>query len=113
MDLLVPEPVEGPASYTFYAKTTDYASRFKLVFSANDASTGSASDGTFAFISDGNIIITDADADAILQIVDVTGRVIVCRDGVHTVSTDGMTPGVYVLRLINGDDVKTQKIVVR
>jgi len=23
-----------------------------------------------------------------------------------------MTPGVYVLRLINGDDVKTQKIVI-
>ncbi|MBO7617991.1 MAG: hypothetical protein J6T22_12365 [Bacteroidales bacterium] len=32
VDLLVPEPVEGPASYTFTAKTTDYANRFKLVF---------------------------------------------------------------------------------
>ena len=36
VDLLVPEPVEGPASYTFTAKTTDYESRFKLVFSASE-----------------------------------------------------------------------------
>jgi hypothetical protein len=31
---------------------------------------------------------------------------------VHAVSTSGMVPGVYVLRLINGDNVKTQKIVI-
>ncbi len=29
------------------------------------------------------------------------------------VSQAGMTAGVYVLRLINGNDMKTQKIVVR
>lgn len=32
---------------------------------------------------------------------------------VRHVSTRGMAPGVYVLRLINGEDVKTQKIVIR
>ena len=99
-------------SYSFYARTTDYANRFKLVFSAKDASTDSASDETFAFISNGNIIITDANANATLQIVDMTGRVIVCRDAKSCVSTSEMTPGMYVLRLINGDDVKTQKIVI-
>jgi hypothetical protein len=36
VDLLVPEPVEGPTFYTFTAKTTDYESRFKLVFSASE-----------------------------------------------------------------------------
>ena len=40
VDLLVPEPVEGPASYTFTAKTTDHESRFKLVFSANGDADG-------------------------------------------------------------------------
>ena len=100
--------------YTFDAKSNDYASRFRLVFSAND----SASEGStaFAFVdADGNIIINDTGADdAILQIVDVMGRVLVSRDAFNAspISTTGMTPGVYVLRLINGDDVKTQKIII-
>ena len=116
VDLLVPEVpepvegVEGPTSYTFQAKTTDYASRFKLVFSAKDASTGSASDETFAFISGGNIIV---DGEGTSQVIDVMGRIVISRDCACTVSTNGMAPGVYVLRLINGNDAKTQKIVVR
>jgi hypothetical protein len=50
-----------------------------------------------------------------LQVIDVMGRVIVSREGdvSGNVSTNGMAPGVYVLRLINGNSVKTQKIVVR
>ena len=95
------------SSYTFTSKTTDYESRFKLVFSANGASTGS---GTFAYMSDGNIIIN---GEGVLQVVDVMGRIIVSSDVARNVSTAGMTPGVYVLRLINDNDVKTQKIVVK
>ena len=68
------------------------------------------SDGTFAFISNGNIIVN---GEGTLQIIDVMGRVIRCTDVARNVSTSGMTPGVYVLRLINGNDVKTQKIVVK
>ena len=97
-------------AYTFTAKTTDYESRFKLVFSANTEDGPSTGSGTFAFISDGNIIVN---GEGTLQVIDLTGRIIVCRDALHCVSTTGMTPGVYVLRLINGDDVKTQKIVIR
>ncbi len=97
-------------SYTFEAKTSDYASRFLLRFIPKDGS--STSSETFAFISNGNIVITDADANATLQIVDVTGRVVVSSDAARNVSTSGMSAGVYVLRLINGNDVRTQKIVV-
>ena len=97
-------------SYTFEAKTTDYASRFKLVINDNNngPSIGSV---TFAYISDGSIIINNA-GDATLQIVDMMGRVVVEGDAMNRVSTSEMAPGVYVLRLINGNDVKTQKIVI-
>ena len=95
--------------YTFNAKTTDYASRFKLMFSINQEDGPSTGSGTFAFISNGNLIVN---GEGMLQIIDVMGRVIVSRDGVHTVSTNGMTAGVYVLRLINGENVRTQKIVI-
>ena len=47
-----------------------------------------------------------------MQVVDVTGRVVRCSDGVHTVSTNGMTPGMYVLRLIEGNNARIQKIVI-
>ena len=120
VDLLAPSTViddENPQSYmpsyTFTAQTTDYASRFRLVLSSrgdeNDDNT------PFAFIRDGQIILIDGDAgDATLQIVDVTGRILVCRDASNSspVSITGMASGVYVLRLVNGDDVKTQKIIV-
>ncbi len=99
-------------SYTFDARTTDYASRFRLVFSAN----GSNGDDNFGFIdAAGNLVITDATAGATLQIIDVMGRVVRSRDASNAsaISTNGMTAGVYMLRLINGTNVKTQKIVVK
>ena len=126
VDLLaakVPELVEGPAcnqggvstgsttSYTFTAKVTDYESRFRLVFVCGDANDDNDGDNAFAFIdASGNIIVN---GEGTLQVIDVTGRVIHSGDAMNRVSTGGMTPGVYVLRLINGNDVKTQKIIVR
>ena len=94
-------------SYTFTAKTTDYESRFKLVFGAL---TGSATEGAFAFISNGNIIITGTGT---LQVFDMTGRVLVSTNATRNISTNGIPAGVYVLRLVNGDSVRTQKIVVK
>ena len=96
----------GP-SYTFEAKTTDYASRFKLVFSSG----GVGNDAPFAFISNGNIIVN---GEGTLQIIDVLGRVVARRDVAHAsaISISGMPAGVYVLHLINGDTVRTQKIVI-
>ena len=103
--------LETPA-YTFTAKTTDYASRFRLVFSSEVAGEA-ACEPPFAYISNGNIVITADAGDATLQIVDMMGRVIASYSG-HTryVTTNGMLAGVYVLRLINGDKVRVQKIVI-
>ena len=95
-------------SYTFEAKDTDYTSRFKLVFDVkNEASAGS--DSNFAYMSDGNLVISDIEGQATLQIVDMMGRVL----STETVSGNynkalNLRAGVYVLNL-NG---MTQKIVV-
>ena len=103
-----PEPV----SYTFTARTTDYESRFKLVFGCGDANDDNA---PFAFINNGNIIITADAGTASLQVVDMMGRVLVCRDASNAspISTAGMPAGVYVLRLIEGDNIRTQKIIIQ
>ena len=95
--------------YTFDAKSTDYASRFTLVF-ATGSSTGS---DTFAFFNNGNWIINN-DSEATLQIVDVTGRILSSESiSGSTSKAINVAPGVYMLRLINGDKVKVQKIVVK
>ena len=95
-------------SYTFTAKMTDYESRFKLVFVCGDANDNNE---TFAFFSNGDIIIN---GEGMLQVIDVMGRVIVSGGGrTRCFPTAGMTAGVYVLRLINGNDVKTQKIMIK
>ena len=102
-------------SYTFNATTRDYESRFRLVFAANNnnedgPSTGS---GTFAFYSNGNWIINNA-GEATLQVIDLTGRILSSETVNGSVSTTiNATPGVYMLRLINGENVNVQKIVVR
>ena len=98
-------------SYTFEATTRDYESRFRLVFAG--ASTGSATDETFAFFSNGNLIINN-EGIATLQVIDITGRILSSESVNGSVSTTlNATPGVYMLRLINGENVKVQKIVVR
>ena len=102
----------GSATYTFTAKTTDYESRFRLVFAANNEDGPSTGSGTFAFFSDGNWIIAN-EGKATLQVIDLTGRVLSSETVNGCISKAVQaTPGVYVLRLINGNDVKTQKVVI-
>ena len=96
--------------YTFEARTTDYAERFSLVYA-----TTTGIDEAFAYYMNGEIRLFEAVDGAMLQVVDMKGRVVASREGeaMNCVSTSGMAQGVYVLRLINGDDVKVQKIVIK
>ena len=99
-------------SYTFDAQTTDYAERFNLTYATT---TGvSEGDKPFAYYADGEIhLLVETFQETSLQIVDMQGRVImVCRDGVHTISTSGMPSGIYVLRLVKGTETKAQKIII-
>ena len=49
-----------------------------------------------------------------VQIIDMLGHVVTTRRNVSPVeSIEGLAPGIYVLRLISGNLVKTQKIVLR
>ena len=96
-------------SYRFEAKTTDYASRFKLVFATGDNSNSD----NFAFFSNGSFVINNEGA-ATLQVIDVTGRILSSEsiNGCANVNVNAAA-GVYMLRLVNGDNVKVQKVVVR
>ena len=100
-------------SYTFESNANDYASRFRLVFTADEDNLDNTDN--FAFVSNGNIIIKGgpSTSSGTLQIVDVTGRIVATHSGrIQCVPTAGMASGVYVLRLIDGNSVRTQKMVI-
>ncbi len=98
-------------SYTFEANTNDYANRFKLVFAANG--TDEADESSFAFFSNGNLIVNN-EGNATLQVIDINGRILSSETISGSCSKAiNATTGVYMLRLINGENVKVQKVVVR
>ena len=99
-------------NYTFEANVNDYESRFRLVFAANNedgVSTGSAS---FAVLNNGQWIINN-NGESTIQVLDVTGRILRNEriSGGCGIQIN-YTSGIYFLRLINGEKVQTQKIVI-
>lgn len=97
--------------YTFEGRKTDYASRFRVVFA-----TGSSVDGdSFAFINSmGNLSIFGIEGNATVQVIDMLGRVLSSEQFSGSYEKKlNVAPGVYVLRLIQGNDVKVQKMIVR
>jgi len=98
-------------SYTFNAQTTDYTSRFRLVFA-----TGSSVDGdSFGFINGaGNLSIFGIEGEATVQVIDVLGHVLSSEtfSGSYERKLD-VAPGVYMVRLIQGNDIKVQKMVIK
>jgi len=98
-------------SYSFDAQTTDYAQRFRLVFA-----TGSSVDGdSFAFINGmGNLSIFGIEGTATVQVMDVLGHVLSSESFSGSYEKQlNVAPGVYMIRLINGNDVKVQKMIVK
>jgi predicted outer membrane repeat protein len=105
--------------YRFTSKTTDYKSRFKLVFeytgveeNEDGPSTGS---GTFAFIMGNELVVNGGPSTgsgaAALQMFDMMGRQVMTKN-VSGVQTTIMLPdvpaGVYILRMND----RVQKIII-
>ena len=97
-------------SYTFDANTTDQADRFRLVYAET---TGIDENNNFAYFN-GKTWNVNNEGQATLQVMDITGRTISSQtiSGNAELSLD-QPAGVYVLRLINGNDTKVQKVVVK
>lgn len=97
-------------SYSFEAKTTDYASRFKLVFVSGNADDDNEN---FAFYNNGNWVIAN-NSEATLQVIDLNGRIL-CSQQIEgcTETRIDAAAGIYMIRLVSGNDVKVQKVVVR
>lgn len=95
-------------SYTFEANTGDYANRFTLVMS-----TTVGLEEHFAFYNGHNWTVSNK-GEATLQVIDMTGRLISTTtiNGTSQLDVNAAT-GVYMFRLINGNDVKVQKVIIK
>lgn len=99
------------SNYCFEAQTTDYASRFKLVFGSTNGILENQE--SFAYYN-GNAWTISNRGYATLQLVDMRGCVVNTQtiNGNAEVSINAPT-GIYMLRLIDSECVKVQKVVVR
>ena len=97
-------------SYSFIYNDNDRKDRFVLTF---DNSQQTTDNDYFAYINNGEIIINDINGDAQIEIYDLMGRrVYENADAVSNVSTYGYSSGVYIIRKIDDEGIKTQKILL-
>ena len=98
--------------YSFVGSSSDTDSRFIVKFRRDDAFFD-FDEQVFAYQSGDEIVI---DGEGELQVFDIMGRLVVTQyvSGVERFSAAYLlkTDGVYIFRLI-GDEVKTQKIIVK
>ena len=108
------QQAQGSATYTFEAKTTDYASRFRLVFNSSDANEA-VCEPSFAYFNGSNWTVSATGSGAAtLQVIDVMGRVLSNETiSGNTKININQPVGVYMLRLIDNENVRVQKVVVR
>jgi len=99
-------------SYTFEAKKGDNENRFRLVFEANGNALVTSNE-PFAYFN-GSEWVIENDGNATLQVIDVMGHMLRSENvsGNATTSLPNLSAGVYVLRLVNSESIKTQKVVI-
>ena len=97
-------------SYTFQATTSDYTSRFRLLFAPADETDYIAND--FAFFADGHLHVFNQ-GKASLQLIDMMGHILLTEtiQGNLDMALD-LVPGVYVVRLISEKTESSMKFVV-
>ena len=97
------------SSYSFTTIPEESGDRFLLKFAKGE---GSDDDDKFAFLSGNELIV---EAEGTVQIIDVMGRVVYSNDVTsdnNRINTSKFNTAAYIIRLINDNGVKTQKIVV-
>ena len=98
-------------AYTFNAQTTDYASRFRLVFATDN----SVNSDSFGFVNNsGNFCVYGIEGKATLQVFDVLGHMLSSETFSGSIEKKvNAATGIYMMRLINGNDVKVQKVIIK
>ena len=104
--------------YKFEGMTTDYKSRFKLVFDCtgiDEPEDPEPDDGStvFAFQMGNELIVN---GEGMLQLFDLNGRCLMTKQAVgqqSNVSLPQVAAGMYLLRLTSNKQVRVQKMIIK
>ena len=101
--------------YKFEAKTTDYKSRFKLVFHCVgiDENEEETSPENFAFMFNDELVVN---GEGKLQMFDIQGRCLMetqLNGAQNTVNLPKVAAGLYLLRLTGDKQLRVQKMVIK
>ena len=91
-------------SYTFLHSKDNANDRFVLSFVNGQQTTDNSH---FAYINNGELVITEISGDATINIYDIMGR-----DAINRVRTEGFVSGVYIIQKIDDKGINTQKILL-
>ena len=95
-------------NYLFNVHSSDYASRFKLVYRLNDGADNEET--VFCYYANGRLNIPDIDDEGMLEIIDVVGRIVYTENVSGNYSKElPLKDGLYIVKLND----KTQKIVLK
>lgn len=97
-------------SYTFHANSSEPEGRFTIVMRDITGVGEVSGDKLFVYVTEGGVVVN---GDGMLEVFDMTGRLVSRSEITAGTTVNGIAPGVYVMRLNNVKEVKTQRIVVR
>ena len=97
--------LEGEYAFTVYS-TEEGKDRFSIKFCKK-----ATSEENFVYQSGDELII---EGDGLVQIIDVMGRVVYNNElnGTSRINVGHLNEAVYIVRRVNGNDIKTQKVLV-
>ena len=100
-------------SYSFLHSKSNTKERFVLTMAHSSQLT---THSQFAYISNGELIITGISGDATINIYDIMGRDAINRlrtnDAEYRIRTEGFVSGVYIIQKIDDKGINTQKILL-
>jgi hypothetical protein len=101
-------------SYTFYASKEDYVSRFIISLEYNDVEEMEDVKPTSFVFFDGSEWVVNGKGR--LEVIDVLGHVLISTeltDEQNRVNLNRCAKGVYLMRLVDGEHMRTQKIIIQ
>lgn len=98
--------------YTFMAKSNDNPERFVLKLTSKSEMNSNNDD--FVYIYKNELFISSTADNAVVEVYDVLGRPVATYNvnGSTNISMDNFSNGVYIVRMIEENDVKVQKILI-